>query len=82
MLRAIRSLLHGPLPERWASLPDANPAQRWPFALLIAALLLFGVRPGLLIDQIKPAAEQVLRHAVTQQAPTATPTHAGVAQTH
>lgn len=82
MLRAIRSLLHGPLPERWASLPDANPAQRWPFALLIAALLLFGVRPGLLIDQIKPAAEQVLRHAVSRQAPAATPTHAGVAQTH
>jgi len=79
MLRAIRSVLHGPLPERWANLPDATASQRWPLALLIVALLVFGVKPGLLIDQIKPAAEKILQHA-TSGMPTSAPASSGVAQ--
>ena len=65
----IRSLLHGPLPERWATLPDATPAQRWPLALLIVALLVFGVKPGLLINQIKPAAAKILQNATSGMPP-------------
>lgn len=79
MLRAIRSLLHGPLPERWAALPDATVAQRWPLALLIAALLVFGVKPGLLVNQIKPAAEKILQQATSGLPKTASPA-GGVAQ--
>jgi NADH-quinone oxidoreductase subunit M len=69
MLRAIRSVLHGPLPEAWAAIPDAATAQRVPYAVLIAALLLFGVAPGLLTDQIRPAAAAI----VQQVAPVAKP---------
>jgi len=61
MLRAIRSVLHGPLPESQAGMADATTAQRLPFALLIAALLVFGVAPGLLTDQIRPAASRIVQ---------------------
>ncbi len=61
MLRAIRSLLHGPLPERWDCLPDApNFWRKLPFALLLGALLFFGVVPGALTEKIKPSAEAML----------------------
>lgn len=70
MLRAIRSLLHGPLPEKWDRLPDApNLWRKLPFALLLGALLFFGVVPGALTEKIKPSAEAMLALA---NGPTAT----------
>lgn len=65
MLRAIRSLLHGPMPPQWDSLVDLSGARRWPFALLVAALLLFGVAPGLLTEQIRPTAEHIVKLATS-----------------
>lgn len=65
MLRAIRSVLHGPMPDAWSGLPDATGMQRVPYVLLIAALLLFGIRPGLLTDSIQPAAAQVVKLATS-----------------
>jgi NADH-quinone oxidoreductase subunit M len=61
MTRAIRTVLHGPLPEKWNSLPDA--AHYWrklPYALLLASLFVFGFWPRLLTDKINPAAEKVV----------------------
>ena len=63
MLRAIRSVLHGPMPEAWAELPDATGAQRLPYVLLTGTLLLFGIAPGLLTNQIRPSAEKIVRLA-------------------
>jgi NADH-quinone oxidoreductase subunit M len=61
MTRAIRNVLHGPLPEKWNSLTDA--AHVWrklPYALLLASLFVFGVWPRLLTDKINPAAQQIV----------------------
>jgi NADH-quinone oxidoreductase subunit M len=79
MLRAVRRVLHGELPEAWHSLRDASALQRVPYVLLLAALLLFGCFPSLLTDQIKPVAEQIVKMATTKTgagvAPTATAAH-------
>ena len=61
MLRAIRAVLHGPLPESASQITDAVTAQRLPYVLLIGALLLFGIAPGLLTNQIKPAAARIVQ---------------------
>jgi NADH:ubiquinone oxidoreductase subunit 4 (subunit M) len=56
MIRAIRELLHGPLPDRWANLGDApNAWRKLPFALLLACLFVFGGFPALLTRRIEPA---------------------------
>jgi NADH-quinone oxidoreductase subunit M len=62
MLRAVRALLHGPLPEEWAAVADAPHLWRKaPFILLLAALLVFGCFPRLLTDKIQPSVgEKVL----------------------
>jgi NADH-quinone oxidoreductase subunit M len=60
MLRAIRALLHGPLPEKWANVADAPHLWRkTPFLLLLAALLVFGFFPRLLTDKIRPSVEPI-----------------------
>ncbi len=62
MLRAVRTILHGPVQERWKEVQDASdPWRRLPFALLLAALLVFGMAPRLLTDKIKPSTEVVAR---------------------
>lgn len=73
MLRAIRSVLHGPAAPNAPRYIDATGSRRWPYALLIAALLLFGIAPRLLTDAIKPSAEAILQLAVTGKSATATP---------
>jgi NADH-quinone oxidoreductase subunit M len=60
MLRAVRQMMHGPLPERWATLSDASMLEKVPYALLLAALLLFGIFPSLLTKQIKPVVAQIV----------------------
>ena len=72
MLRAIRNILHGPLPTTWEGLKDAsNPWRKLPFALLLASLLVFGFAPRLLTDKIKPSAEKILKMAIGTSAPQA-----------
>jgi NADH-quinone oxidoreductase subunit M len=63
MLRAIRNVLHGDLPEKWAGVKDATLWRRLPFALLVASLLVFGVAPRLLTDKIKPSAAAIVSMA-------------------
>ena len=59
MLRAVRSIAHGSLSDKWTSIPDANAWRKVPFVILIAALLIFGLWPRLLTDKIAPSAETV-----------------------
>jgi NADH-quinone oxidoreductase subunit M len=60
MLRAVRAALHGPMPEKWANVADANLWRKLPYALLIASLLVFGFFPRLLTDKIKPEVEKIV----------------------
>ncbi|MGA3266825.1 MAG: NADH-quinone oxidoreductase subunit M [Verrucomicrobiota bacterium] len=69
MLRAMRNVLHGPLPEAWKAIPDATHAWRkLPYALLLASLFLFGMWPRLLTEKIVPDAKIIV--AMAQDRPT------------
>ncbi len=63
MTRAIRNVLHGPLPERWNSLTDANLWRKLPYALLLVSLLVFGFLPKLLTEKINPDAQKIVAMA-------------------
>jgi NADH-quinone oxidoreductase subunit M len=81
MLRAVRSVLHGPLPEKWTGIADA--AHMWrklPFLLLLASLMVFGCFPRFLADKIKPDAAHVVGLA-TKQPAESPPIFVGVHQT-
>jgi NADH-quinone oxidoreductase subunit M len=61
MTRAVRHILHGPLPEKWNSLSDASSAWRkLPYALLLASLLAFGFVPKLLTEKINPDVQKIV----------------------
>src|SRR5262249_48999641 len=61
MLRAIRAMLQGPLPEHWSQISDAsNPWRRLPFAILLAGLLTFGFFPRLLTDKLAPSVTDIV----------------------
>ncbi|HWI57902.1 MAG TPA: NADH-quinone oxidoreductase subunit M, partial [Bacillota bacterium] len=73
MLRAVRAMLQGPLPEKWAKVADAPHLWRKaPFALLLAGLIVFGCFPRLLTDKITPSVNGVLVRAPAQSAATVT----------
>lgn len=74
MLRAVRSMLQGPLNEKWANISDAPHLWRkLPFVVLLASLLLFGCLPGLLVDKIKPDAQAKVVKLLQNGAPAAAP---------
>jgi NADH-quinone oxidoreductase subunit M len=59
MLRAVRAMLHGPLPEQWAGVADAPHFWRkTPFILLLASLMVFGCFPKLLTDKIEKSVRE------------------------
>jgi NADH-quinone oxidoreductase subunit M len=61
MLRAVRAVLHGPLPEKWSKVGDAPHLWRKaPFILLLAGLLVFGFFPRLLTDNIQASVGPVV----------------------
>lgn len=81
MLRAVRNVLHGPIAEGWKKVQDAGqvssdyPApmaaalrlwQRLPYALLLGALLLFGVYPALLVKKIELPVRSIVAAAQGQ----------------
>lgn len=64
MLRAIRTVLHGPLPEKLRDAGDlTNAWHRLPYALLLAGLIFFGVWPRALVDKVQPVAAEVVGRA-------------------
>jgi len=64
MLRAMRNVLHGPLPEKWSGLSDATHVWcKLPYALLLTSLLVFGCFPRLLTEKITPDAEKIVNMA-------------------
>ena len=63
MLRAMRNILHGPVPEKWTDAVDANLWRKLPYALLLASLLVFGCFPRLLTEKITPDVEKIVKLA-------------------
>jgi len=63
MLRAVRNVLHGPMPDRWLAVADATAWRKLPFALLLAALIGFGIFPRALTDRIKASLEPIVSAA-------------------
>jgi NADH-quinone oxidoreductase subunit M len=73
MLRAIRNIVHGPMPEHWERVQDARgPWRKAPFVLLGGTLLVFGVCPGLLTEKIKSSVEPIVQAANPAVKPAAT----------
>ena len=61
MTRAIRSMLHGPLTDKWMAVAeDTWPLRKLPYLILLVSLLVFGFLPHLLSDRIKVAAEEIV----------------------
>jgi NADH-quinone oxidoreductase subunit M len=72
MLRAVRSLLQGPLPERWTEVTDApNFWRKAPFVILVAGLLVFGCFPSLLADKIQSSVQPIVARFTPTTAATA-----------
>ncbi|MSU31798.1 MAG: NADH-quinone oxidoreductase subunit M [Pedosphaera sp.] len=69
MLRALRSILYGEERKELAAVIDLGWWRRLPFALLIAALLLFGVAPSLLSRRIEPVAKEIVKAATNRSTP-------------
>jgi NADH-quinone oxidoreductase subunit M len=61
MLRGVRKVLHGPLPDKWMAVTESTwPLRKFPYLLLLGSLLVFGFFPRWLTDKIEPAARKVL----------------------
>jgi NADH-quinone oxidoreductase subunit M len=61
MTRAIRGVLHGPLPDKWMAVVESTwPLRKVPYLVLLTSLMVFGFFPGLLVDKIKPAVARIL----------------------
>jgi NADH:ubiquinone oxidoreductase subunit 4 (subunit M) len=74
MLRAVRNILHGPIVENANPVRDAASLWRkFPYALLLASLIVFGFYPRLLTDKIKPSAAIIVEKATKQNPPAEKP---------
>lgn len=61
MLRGVRLMFHGPLEPAWAEVRDPRGAWRkFPYVLLIGALLWVGIWPRTLTDRITPGATAIV----------------------
>jgi NADH-quinone oxidoreductase subunit M len=81
MTRAVRNILHGPLPDKFAQLPDAsNIWRQLPYALLLTSLLVFGFFPRLLSDKIRPDVQKITDIFAPAATAQATPIRVEVAQ--
>ena len=61
MLRAIRHIFQGPLPEKWMAVAeDTWPLRKVPYLVLLVSLLTFGFFPQLLAGKIQPSVSRVL----------------------
>lgn len=64
MLRAIRSVLHGKLPDELRGVTDATSAwRRLPFALMVGGLLFLGMFPSTVTRRVEPEVARVVKLA-------------------
>lgn len=61
MMRGIRNVLHGPLPEAWMAVTESTwPLRKIPYLALLISLLVFGFFPSLLTNKITPSAQNII----------------------
>ena len=61
MLKVIRLAFHGPLNPRWNKLIDARtPWDKFPYILLLAALIVVGCWPSLILKNISSATKMII----------------------
>ena len=61
LLRAVRTSFFGPFDEKWSMLKDATTLWRkFPYALLLAALLVVGFYPRILTDIIQKSVQRIV----------------------
>ncbi|HEU5431751.1 MAG TPA: proton-conducting transporter membrane subunit, partial [Thermomicrobiales bacterium] len=60
-LRAIQATLFGPLPERWATMPELSAREAWAIVPLLLLTVVIGVAPGWLLALISRATGALFR---------------------
>ena len=61
LLRAVKDVWYGDMPERWKDLKDATrPIQKLPFIVLMGVLVWFGFRPQPMIDLAEDGVRPIL----------------------
>src|ERR1700746_349161 len=61
MLRAYRGIFFGERSQRWSSVQDVSLTVGWPVVLLVAALLLFGFAPQIILQAVEPGFRYFLK---------------------
>jgi NADH-quinone oxidoreductase subunit M len=61
MLRAYRGIFFGERSQRWSGVRDVSLAVGWPVVLLVAALLLFGFAPQIILQAVEPGFRYFLK---------------------
>lgn len=64
MLKTIRLGFQGPLNPQLPKLVDANWGQRWPYLLLLAALIIVGCFPSLILNHINSSTKQIVERSL------------------
>jgi len=68
LLRAIKNVWYGDMPERWKDLKDAKtPLQRAPYVLLVSVLLFFGFFPQTMLTVIQQGTAPLLERLPGQE---------------
>jgi NADH-quinone oxidoreductase subunit M len=62
ILTVIQKVFTGPLPERWAGFADLHTGERLALAPVIALMLLLGLLPQLIVDNVNPTVVNLLAH--------------------
>ena len=62
ILTVIQKVFAGPVPIRWAEFPDLHTGERLALAPVIGLMLLIGLLPQLIVDQINPTVVNLLAH--------------------
>jgi NADH-quinone oxidoreductase subunit M len=62
ILTVIQKVFAGPVPERWAKFPDMHGGERMAMAPVIALMLLIGLLPQLIVDNVNPTVVNLLAH--------------------
>jgi NADH-quinone oxidoreductase subunit M len=62
ILTVIQKVFAGPVPERWAAFPDMHGGERMAMAPVIGLMLLIGILPQLIVDNVNPTVVNLLAH--------------------
>ncbi|HVZ85192.1 MAG TPA: NADH-quinone oxidoreductase subunit M [Terracidiphilus sp.] len=62
ILTVIQKVFAGPVPEQWAKFPDLHTGERVAMAPVLGLMLLLGLLPSLVIENVNPTVQYLLAH--------------------